>query len=231
MQDVAPSPLEVQSVSLTRGGRTVLRDVSARFDAGVVSVVVGPSGAGKTSLLRCMNGLERPDEGAVILEGRDVREQDPLRVRRRVGMIFQTPVLFAGGVRANLEYGLDDVADERLIAALDGAGLPPAFLDRPSSALSVGQGQRVTIARALVRDPHVLLMDEPTSALDKDAATRIEALIRSLAGRGLTVVLVTHDLGMARRVGDRAVLLVKGRAVARGAPEQIEEAWAREVGR
>lgn len=213
-----------------RGGRTVLRDVSARFEPAVVSAVVGPSGAGKTSLLRCLNRLEEPDEGDVMLEGQDVRDIDPLELRRRVGMIFQTPVMFEGGVRANLEYGLDGVADDRLVEALDGAGLPEEFLERSSSALSVGQAQRVTIARALVREPHVLLMDEPTSALDKDAGARIESLIRSLGERGLTVILVTHDLGMARRVARRAVLLVAGRAVAAGDPNEIEAAWGREVG-
>jgi UDP-glucose/iron transport system ATP-binding protein len=218
-------PLRVEGLGLTRGNRPVLSDITAAFRKGVVTAVVGPSGAGKSSLLRCLNRLEEPDTGRVLLDGGDIRSLEPTSLRRRVGMIFQTPVIFEGGVRANLLYGYPDQSEDTLARALEAAGLPGAFLDRESSALSVGQAQRVCIARALVRDPEVILMDEPTSALDRDATARIESLLGSLLERNLTIVLVTHDLGQARRVAHSGVLLMEGRIVAEGDLDAIEAAW------
>lgn len=218
-------PLVVQEVHLRRGARDVLRGVSARFPGGVVTAVVGPSGAGKTSLLRCLNRLEEPHAGRVLLDGQDIRSIPPTHLRKRVGMIFQTPQLFEGGVRANLAYGLEALADDAAAAALAAAGLPATFLDRESTALSVGQAQRVCIARALVRGPEVLLMDEPTSALDKDAAAKVEATIVALADRDLSVVLVTHNLEQARRLASRALLLNEGIALAEGDLDEVERAW------
>jgi putative ABC transport system ATP-binding protein len=219
------TPLEARAVDLDRGGRPVLRDVSASFGRGRVTAVVGPSGAGKTSLLRCLNRLEEPTGGRVLLDGADVRDLDPQDVRKRVGMIFQIPVIFDGDVHANLSYGLNGIAPARLEGALEAAALPASFLDRESSALSVGQAQRVCIARALVRDPEVLLMDEPTSSLDKDAAARVEELMASLAEGGLAVVVVTHDLAQARRVAGEGILLVDGRITATGSLGELERAW------
>ena len=207
----------------------MLRGVDARFEAGRVAAVVGPSGAGKTSLLRCLNRLDEPDDGTVYLDGEDVRSISPTDLRKRVGMVFQTPTLFEGGVKANLRYGLDDVDEADLRWALEEAGLKEDFLRRDSSALSVGQAQRVCIARCLVRKPEVLLMDEPTSALDKDAAARIESLIVSLAEHGFTIVLVTHNLNQAQRVAHQALLMVNGRVAASGLPTEIEAAWPTEV--
>ena len=190
-----------------------------------MTAVVGPSGAGKTSLLRCLNRLEEPHAGRVLLDDEDVRSIAPTELRKRVGMIFQTPQLFEGGVRANVAYGLVRVTDEAAVDALAAAGLPETFLERESTALSVGQAQRVCIARALVRGPEVLLMDEPTSALDKDAAAKIESTIAGLTERGLTVVLVTHNLEQARRVANRGLLLDDGVAVAEGDLDDVERAW------
>ena len=208
-----------------RGGRPVLHDVSTAFDAGMVTAIVGPSGAGKTSVLRCINRLEEPHEGRILLDGTDTRSIDPTELRRRVGMIFQTPVLFEGGVRANLVYGMNGVSDRDIEDALESAGLAASFLERESSALSVGQAQRVCIARALVRRPEALLFDEPTSALDFKAAARIEDLLGSLVAGGLTLILVTHNLDQAKRVAARAVLMVDGRIVADGSPHDVERDW------
>lgn len=212
-------------MTLARGGRTVLRGVDARFERGRVSAVVGPSGAGKTSLLRCLNRLEEAEEGSVLLDGADVRSLEPTALRRRVGMIFQVPVLFPGGLRSNLTYGLNGVGTDKMTACLEAAGLSASFLERDSTALSVGQAQRACIARALVRDPEVLLMDEPTSSLDRDAAARIESLVGSLAQNGLTIVVVTHNLEQAQRVASDALLLVDGRVVATGTPSEVEKMW------
>jgi putative ABC transport system ATP-binding protein len=191
----------------------------------MVTAIVGPSGAGKTSLLRCLNRLEEPQSGEVLLDGANIRTLDPTTLRKRVGMIFQTPILFQGNIRSNLSYGLEGVDDRALLETLDAVGLSRSFLERDSTALSVGQGQRVCIARALVRGPEVLLMDEPTSALDKDATARIEALIRDLAEGGLAIVLVTHNLAQASRVAGRALLLVEGRVQVQGSMDEVESAW------
>jgi len=220
--------MELREVSLERGGRAVLRGVSASFPRGEVSAIVGPSGAGKTSLLRCLNRLEEPSGGSVALDSTDIATLDPIQLRRRVGMIFQTPALFEGGVRSNLAYGLDGNSEEDMRTALTSAGLGPEFLDRDSRALSVGQAQRVCIARALVRRPEVLLMDEPTSALDRDAAARIERLVTSLNETGLTVILVTHNLDQALRLAHHSVLLVEGRVVAAGTPRDVTGSWPKE---
>jgi putative ABC transport system ATP-binding protein len=217
--------MAVEDLSLARGGMEVLHSLNVTFERGTVTAVVGPSGGGKSSLLRCLNRLEEPDRGRVFLDGADIRTIEPTVLRRRVGMISQQPVLFEGGVRANLSYGLEEVDRDYLEACLGAAGLPVAVLDRDATALSVGQAQRVAIARALVRNPTVLLMDEPTSALDKDAAARIEGLIGDLLAGGLTVVLVTHDLRQARRVAPRGVLLVNGRIVAAGDMDEVEASW------
>jgi UDP-glucose/iron transport system ATP-binding protein len=218
-------PLEARGVDLIRSGRRVLTDVDAAFHRRLVTAIVGPSGAGKTSLLRCLNRLEEPQAGEVLLDGANIRTLDPTTLRKRVGMIFQTPILFQGSIRSNLSYGLDGVDDRALLETLDAVGLSRSFLERDSTALSVGQGQRVCIARALVRGPEVLLMDEPTSALDKDATARIESLIRDLAEGGLAVVLVTHNLAQASRVAGRALLLVEGRVQSQGSMDEVESAW------
>ena len=224
----AVAVLEGSELRLHRGGRLVLRGIDVSFGAGTVTAVVGPSGAGKTSLLRCLNRLEQPEEGTVSLDGTDIREIPPTELRRRVGMIFQTPILFPGGVRGNLCYGVEDVAEDVLLEALTAAGLPESFLERDSTALSVGQAQRVSIARALVRSPEMLLMDEPTSALDKDAAGRIEALVAGLAERGPGVVVVTHDLDQAERMAERAVLIVDGIKRAEGTVDAVRGSWPKE---
>jgi len=221
----AGTTIEIEDLSLDRGRRPVLRDISARFSEGVVTAIVGPSGAGKTSLLRCINRLEEPLEGRVLLDGTDIRELDPTELRKRVGMIFQTPVLFEGGVRANLSYGLEAVDDSVLERALEVAGLGASFLERGSTALSVGQAQRVCIARALVRDPEALILDEPTSALDMKATKRIEELLGALAQSGLTIIVVTHDLDQARRIASKGVLLDEGRVVTTGTLEEVAAEW------
>jgi putative ABC transport system ATP-binding protein len=214
-----------EGIGLDRADVTILDDVHAALERGTVSAIVGPSGAGKTAFLRCLNRLEEPQRGRVLLDGTDIRQLEPTALRRRVGMIFQTPTLFDGGVRANLSYGLDRVEEKTLVDCLQAAGLDKSFLDRDSSALSVGQAQRVTIARALTRSPEVLLMDEPSSALDKDAAARIESLVVELARRGLTIALVTHNLEQARRVAKTGILLVGGRVRATGDLDVLEAAW------
>jgi ABC-type multidrug transport system fused ATPase/permease subunit len=179
--------------------------------AGEVTALIAPSGAGKSSLLRCLVRLLAPEDGEVTLAGVPVAALDPRVLRRRVGLVAQTPVMLPGTVGDNLAYGLDapltpSVAREALTAA----GLDEAFLDRDAHALSGGERARVAIARALVRRPEALLLDEPTAALDHDVALLVVDALRALADDGLAVCLATHDLPLARRVADRCVGLDGG---------------------
>ena len=173
---------------------------SARIPADGLTAMVGPSGAGKTTLLRLLNRLDDPDGGEVLFDGRDVRTYDVIALRRRVQFVGQVPVTFPGTVAENLSVGAGcDVGRP----AADGSGLDPALADRAADRLSVGEAQRMCLARALALAPECLLLDEPTSALDEGSKGGIEALVRSLADDGLTVVMVTHDRRQAEELADR----------------------------
>ena len=200
---VAAGGIEARRLWLARGGREVLRDVSLVVPAGLVTALVAPSGAGKSTLLRCMNRLLDPDSGEVLLQGRDVRELEPRVLRRRVGLVAQVPVMLPGTVRDNVLYAIDEPRDGQAEQALRAADLDPAFAERPARELSGGERARMALARALAREPEVLLLDEPTTALDHDTAARIGATLRELADDGLAVCLATHDLELAAAVADR----------------------------
>jgi putative ABC transport system ATP-binding protein len=192
-------------------GSRILDHVTASVPADGITVIAGPSGSGKSTLLRLCNRLEVPTSGRVCFEGHDIAGLDPLAHRRRVGMVFQRPTLFAGTVRDNLQVADPEASDERYVDVLDQVGLEATFLDRTGDDLSGGEAQRACIARALLTDPQVLLMDEATSALDPDARHTIEMLGRKLADAGLTLLWVTHDLEQARRVADRHIVVLEGR--------------------
>ncbi|TMK89382.1 MAG: ATP-binding cassette domain-containing protein [Actinobacteria bacterium] len=164
--------------------------------------MVGPSGAGKTTLLRLLNRLDDPDAGQVLLDGKDVREYDVLQLRRRVQYVGQVPVTFPGTVAENLAMA-EPSADAD--ALLERVGLAAALVHRRADALSVGEAQRLSLARALACDPEALLLDEPTSALDTASKGGVEQLIRSLTEGGLTVVLVTHDPRQAAELADAVI--------------------------
>jgi ABC-type multidrug transport system ATPase subunit len=195
--------IEARSLHLARGGREVLRGVSLEVPAGLVTALIAPSGAGKSTLLRCMNRLVAPDSGEVLLNGQDIRDLEPRTLRRRVGLVAQSPVMLPGTVRENVLYAIDEPTDDRAVRALCAAGLAADFAGRPAKELSGGEAARVALARALARDPEVLLLDEPTAALDHDIAARVGATLRELAAGGLAVCLATHDLELADAVADR----------------------------
>lgn len=216
---------QVEHLSLAYPGRRgsppapILHDVSFTVPRGRALTLVGPSGSGKSTLLRCLNRLVEPTAGMVRFDGHDTRAVDPRELRRRVALVMQTPVLFEGTVRDNLRVrpvdAPGDFAEARLRATLGEVGLEAELLDRDAATLSGGEKQRVTIARALLRDPPALLLDEPTSALDPpNALLVVETISRLRAARGLSIVAVTHQPDLIRRLGGGLLYLVKGRAQA-----------------
>jgi ABC-type methionine transport system ATPase subunit len=192
----------------------ILKGVDADVPNDDITAVVGPSGAGKSTLLRAINRLVEPTAGEVYLDGEPTSAMNPLELRRRVGMVFQLPALFGATVEEATLYGARmDGRSADANRLLEMAGLDASFKGKAPQSLSVGEQQRVSIARALALGPEVLLMDEPTSALDEAARRRIEDLVRELnASLGLTIVLVSHDLDQVERVADRVVLLAGGRS-------------------
>jgi putative ABC transport system ATP-binding protein len=205
------------------GEAEILRGVTFAVQAGEVFSVVGPSGAGKSTLLRTINRLLEPTAGNIFLNGAPIEEIDPIELRRRIGMVFQLPALFGDTVEDTVLYGVRLTGKRADLEHLLGlAGLAPSLASRNPQSLSVGQQQRVSIARALALEPEVLLMDEPTSALDQAARQRIEDLIGQLNKElGLTTVVVSHALDQVERIADRVVLLVDGRSEGEWSKEEF----------
>ena len=200
MESAAPgqqSRFEYRNVTVRGDDGPIVAGFSAHIPADGLTAIVGPSGSGKSTLIRLLNRLDDPDEGEVLLDGRDVRNYDVLELRRRVQLVGQVPVAFAGTVAENVGPGWEE--------ALDRVGLLGALGERPADVLSVGEAQRMSLARALARHPECLVLDEPTSALDTASKAGIERLIRSLADDGLTVVMVTHDPRQANELADRVL--------------------------
>jgi ABC-type proline/glycine betaine transport system ATPase subunit len=213
---------ELEEVTYSRAGKVVLRDVSARIPVGS-TCIAGPSGSGKSTLLRLLNRLADPDSGRVTYEGTDVTEREPLALRREVSLVPQLPALIDGTVHDNIAYGprlAGHSFDAR--SCLELAGLDPDFEDRDAAKLSVGEQQRVMLARALALEPRVLLLDEPTSALDATARDAVESTLRRLRARtAISIVLVTHDTAQARRLAGYVVRIDGGRVTAQGATDQV----------
>lgn len=219
--------LRIKALSCTYGQRRALDDVNLDVPARRITALIGASGCGKSSLLRCLNRLndEVPDcrvSGRVLLDEEDVYAKNALvhDIRRRIGMVFQHPNPFPLSIHDNVAYGLRllgvrqaRMIDERVEAALQAASLwdeVSSRLDDSALALSLGQQQRLVIARAIAVDPQVLMLDEPTSALDPAATLRFEELLHDLARR-YTIVLVTHSMQQAARVSDFTAFLHAGR--------------------
>jgi putative ABC transport system ATP-binding protein len=213
---------ELEDITYSRGGKTVLNGVSARLPVGASSLL-GPSGSGKSTLLRLLDRLADPDSGTVLYEGRDVREYDPLALRREVSLVPQLPALIEGTVHDNVAYGprlTGRSFDAR--SCLELAGLDPAIEERDASKLSVGEQQRVMLARALALEPRVLLLDEPTSALDQAARDAVEGTLRHLRARtSISLVVVTHDIAQARRLAEYVVRIESGRVTAAGPAAEL----------
>jgi len=199
----------LRGVTASRGGRVVLRELDLGIDEGATAVV-GPSGAGKSTLLRLLNRLADPDTGTIDYRGAPLRDRDVLELRREVVLVPQLPALHEGTVAENVEYGPRLAARPASSAdverALLLAGLDDGFAGREATGLSVGEQQRVMLARSLALEPSVLLLDEPTSALDETARDAIEATLADLRKRlDMSFVVVTHDPAQARRLAEQVV--------------------------
>jgi tungstate transport system ATP-binding protein len=214
----------LESVQQRYGERVVLDIDRLDIARGETLAVIGPSGAGKSTLLRLLQFLERPAAGRLWFDGSPLDADPPLDLRRRVTTVFQRPFVLGRSVRANLAYGLRvrGLTDrpEEMNHLLDALGLTP-LAHAPAQSLSGGEIQRVALARALAFDPEVLLLDEPTANLDPRNVRLVESLIRERQASGVTVVLATHQIFQARRLADRAVLLLDGQVIESGPTAQL----------
>ncbi len=222
--------LDIRGLSKSFGDLEVLREVNISVDRGEVVVVIGPSGSGKSTMLRCINLLERPTSGEVLYQGEDITRlgREAPGYRRQVGMVFQRFNLFPlKTVLENVSYAPIALlhlprlaAREEAIELLRKVGLE-SKADAYPHTLSGGQQQRVAIARALAMRPQLMLFDEPTSALDPELVGDVLAVMKDLARDGMTMVVVTHEMGFAREVAHRVIFMDEGRVVEEAEPEQI----------
>ena len=222
--------INVRNLYKSFGKNEVLKDINETIKKGEVVVIIGPSGSGKSTFLRCLNLLEEPTSGVINFEGEDITDKkaDINKIREKMGMVFQQFNLFPHKtVMENLTIGptkikkiSNDEAIKKGSELLEKVGLLDKKNVYPNS-LSGGQKQRIAIARALAMEPDVMLFDEPTSALDPEMVGEVLGVMKSLAKDGMTMVVVTHEMGFAKEVGDRILFMDEGRIIEEGTPEEI----------
>ena len=226
-----PKPiLTIKNLSKKYGENVIFQDLSLTVNEGDTIVIIGPSGTGKSTLLRCVNLLTRPNEGQILLDDMEITAKgtDEDQVRQHIGMVFQNFLLFNHLTALdNVKLGLtkvkkmsDEAATRKAMRELTRVGLADRANHYPGQ-LSGGQQQRVGIARALAMDPRVMLFDEPTSALDPELIGEVLEVMRQLALDGMTMLVVTHEMGFAREVADRIVFMEKGYIVEEGSPDEM----------
>jgi polar amino acid transport system ATP-binding protein len=228
MSEFSSGTLTAKGIHLSFGSNHVLRGIDLHVEQGTTASVIGPSGSGKSTLLRVMNRLIEPDQGDILLDGRSVLKDNPDELRRRIGMVFQQFNLFPHKtVVENVSLALQKIrrqpkeqARAEALEQLDLVGLKHKADVRPAN-LSGGQQQRVAIARALAMKPEVMFFDEATSALDPELVKGVLALMTDLAKGGMTMVVVTHEMGFSRNVSDTVTFMDAGVVVESGPPEQI----------
>ena len=222
--------IDVKNLHKSFGNHEVLKGVNEHIEKGEKVVVIGPSGSGKSTFLRCLNLLEEPTGGELIFEGQNItaKDTDINLVRRRMGMVFQQFNLFPHlTVRENIKLApvklkvmTDEEADKRALELLARVGLPDKADSYPAQ-LSGGQQQRIAIARALAMNPDVMLFDEPTSALDPEMVGEVLEIMKELADDGMTMVVVTHEMGFAREVATRVLFMDGGNIVEQNEPNEF----------
>ena len=217
--------LRAEDLGRIASGKTILSGIAFEVQTGELLGIVGPSGSGKSSLLRLLNRLDEPSTGTVLLDDLDYRQLPPRELRRRIGMVMQRPFLFPGDVATNLRFGPaqrgEALPQDEIASLLERVGLA-GFAAQEVSVLSGGEQQRVSLARTLANRPEVLLLDEPTSALDEQSKQGIEELVGALVrDHGLTCVMVTHDRDQARRMCHRVIVLEAGRLVQSGLTVEV----------
>lgn len=221
---------EFRGVGLTTDGTARLREVTCIIPDHGVTVIAGPSGSGKSSLLRLCNRLEVPSVGTVTYRGRELAAADPLVLRREVGMVFQRPVALPGTVADNLREARLDASASEVAALLERVGLAGTE-ERDARDLSGGEAQRMCLARTLLTGPRTVLFDEPTSSLDPGASSSIEGLALDLAAGGVPSVWVTHDLEQMRRLAHHLIVLIGGEVAQEGDLDRVLAAPAPAVER
>ncbi len=220
--------IEIRHLCKQYGGQVILHDLSVTITRGEKICVIGPSGSGKSTFLRCLNRLETPDSGQVLIDGEEITDSNVNRIRSRMGMVFQHFNLFPHlSVAENIALApvklgwlTKDQARETAHSLLASVGLEDKIDEFPSR-LSGGQKQRVAIARALAMKPEILLFDEPTSALDPEMIGEVLSVVGKLASEGMTMVIVTHELGFAYEIANRVLFLDEGVIYEQGSPEEI----------
>ena len=222
--------IDVKNLHKAYGDHEVLKGVNEHIEKGEKVVVIGPSGSGKSTFLRCLNLLEEPTSGEIIFEGQNItsKQTDINLVRRRMGMVFQQFNLFPHlTVKENIKLApvklkimSDEEADKRALELLARVGLPDKADSYPAQ-LSGGQQQRIAIARALAMNPDVMLFAEPTSALDPEMVGEVLEIMKELADDGMTMVVVTHEMGFAREVATRVLFMDGGNIVEQNEPHQF----------
>ncbi|MFZ3166656.1 MAG: ATP-binding cassette domain-containing protein [Candidatus Methanoperedens sp.] len=202
-----------RKVNNTRVKTQILGSLDLKVNKGELVTIMGASGSGKSTLLRLINRLSEIDSGIILLNGNDIRSHVPMELRRKIGMVFQVPIVFKGSVRDNLAFGIKLWGGNTVIKTLSrDAGIPEDLLDADAGQLSIGEKQRVCIARALANQPEILLLDEPTSSLDAVSAQRIEKLLLGMQKeRDLTILWVTHEKEQVERIGGRRLIIRDGR--------------------
>ncbi|AMB95692.1 peptide ABC transporter ATP-binding protein [Aerococcus urinae] len=227
---MAQAKVVIQNLKKSFDDNEVLKDINLEISEGEVVCIIGPSGSGKSTLLRCINRLETIDGGSVVVDGIDMSDEsiDIDKARENIGMVFQQFNLFPHmTVKENITLAplqlnklSQEEADQKALELLDSVGLKEKADAYPNS-LSGGQKQRVAIARALAMDPDLMLFDEPTSALDPEMVGDVLEVMKDLARQGMTMVIVTHEMGFAKEVSDRTLFMDGGYIVESGKPEDL----------
>ena len=230
MADKADVKISVKNLKKNFGSLEVLKDISLEVAEGEVVVLIGPSGSGKSTLLRCLNQLEKATSGQIVIDGFDVTDKhtDINKVRENIGMVFQHFNLFNHlNVLRNMTLApvhlktlSKEDANNKAMQLLERVGLSDKAGAYPSQ-LSGGQKQRVAIARALEMNPDIMLFDEPTSALDQEMVGEVLAVMKELARDGMTMIVVTHEIGFAREVASRVIFMEGGYIIEEGTPEEV----------